>query len=231
MNESNNDSVKQEQEDTDVLLRDVHLFSGLSDDDLATIERHTTRKRYRKNTVIIERGDEAHTFYLVIEGRLKVFIAGEDGREIVLNDLGPGDYMGELALLGDTPRTASVVTQEDSEFLILTKQSFLKFVSDYPEITLTMMRDLAKRVADLADEVSSLALLDVYGRTVKLLNENAREEGDRLITDRFTHQEIANRVGSSREMVSKILKDLRVGGYISVEQKRFILNRELPARW
>jgi CRP/FNR family cyclic AMP-dependent transcriptional regulator len=214
-----------------VMVNQVPLFAGLSPEELETIERHAVTKRYRKNTVIIEKGDEANSLYLILEGRVKVYVADEEGKEIVLNEQGPGDHIGELALLGDTLRTASVITLEDSVFLVLTKRSFRQCLDDHPGIALNLLGYLSHRVGQLTEEVSDLALLDVYGRVAKTLIESATEQDGRLVTSRLTHQEIADRVGSSREMVSKILKDLRTGGYVTVEGKQYVINRKLPTRW
>ena len=213
------------------VLEQVPLFSGLDSDDLEAIERQAVRKRYRRNTVIIEHGDEANTLYFMINGRVKIYAVGDDGKEVVFGEKGAGSYVGELGLLAGGTRSASVQTLEDSEFLVLTQDSFNRIISAHPEIALILLRDLAKRACELSDDVSAFALLDVYGRIVKLLNSNAVEERGRRITGRLTHQDIADRVGSSREMVSKILKDLKVGGYIEIEQKRIVLLRTLPDRW
>lgn len=213
------------------MLEAVPLLSGLSREELADIERHAATKRYRRNTVIIERGDEANSLYLLVEGRVKVYVADAEAREIVLNEEGPGAHLGELALLGETRRTASVATLEDSTFLVLTKQSFRQCLADHPGIAYNLIRHLVERVDRLTEEVSDLALLDVYGRIAKTLTEAAIEEDGRLITGRLTQQDLADRVGCSREMVSKILKDLRTGGYLSVEGKRFVIERKLPPRW
>jgi len=213
------------------MLEKVSIFAGLSPEEVEAIEGHAVIKKYRKNTVFIERGDEANMLYFIVEGLAKVYISDDDGREVVLNEQGPGTYLGELALLGSGSRAASAVTLEDSVFLTLTKQSLQRLIAEYPDIALNLIRDLALRVRSMADEVSALALLDVYGRIARLLTENAVPEGDRTVVGRMTHQDIATRVGASREMVSKILKDLRVGGYLSIEGKRFIIERPLPARW
>jgi CRP/FNR family cyclic AMP-dependent transcriptional regulator len=213
------------------MLDQVPLFAGLDAKELALIEQHAVRKRYRKHTVIIERGDEANTLFVLIEGSVKIYVADDSGREIVLNELGPGAQLGELALLADIPRTASVMTTDDAVFLVLTKRSFMQCLADHPNIAFNLIRLLAKRAHVLTETVSELALSDVYGRVVKLLTEAASNEDGREITRPFTHQQIADRVGSSREMVSKILKDLRVGGYLEADGKRFVLHRKLPAKW
>jgi len=213
------------------MLEQVPLFSGLETSDLNAIEKQAVYRRYRRNTVIIEHGDDANTLYFLISGRVKIFIVGDDGKEVVFSEKGPGSYIGELGLLAEGTRSASVQTQKDSEFLVLTKDSFNRIISNHQEIALTLLRDLARRVCSLSDDVSAFALLDVYGRIVKLFESSAVEENGLKITGRLTHQDIADRVGASREMVSKILKDLRVGGYISIENKRIVLLRPLPVSW
>jgi CRP/FNR family cyclic AMP-dependent transcriptional regulator len=213
------------------VLQQVPLFSGLSPAELEAIERLAVRKRYPRNTIIIEQGDEANTLYLLVSGRVKIYMPGDDAKEVVLREVGPGSYVGELAMLVGGTRSASVRTVEDSTFLVLTQHSFNQIITAHPQIALTLLRDLAQRVCELTEDVGDLALLDVYGRIVKLLEHSAVEEHGRRITGRLTHQDIADRVGSSREMVSKILKDLRVGGYLAVEKKRIVLLRPLPERW
>lgn len=213
------------------MLEQVPLFSGLDASDLEAIAHQAVRKRFRRNTIIIEHGDDANTLYFLVNGRVKIFAVADNGKEIVFGEKGPGSYVGELGLLADGKRSASVQTLEDSEFLVLTKDWFNRIISEHPQIALIMLRDLARRACDLSNDLSAIALLDVYGRIVKLFESSAVEEDGFLITGRLTHQDIADRVGSSREMVSKILKDLRVGGYIAVEKKRVVLLRPLPASW
>jgi len=198
------------------MLGNIPLFSGLSDEDLRTIEQHAVPKSYRRNTVLIEKGDETTSLYVIVSGRVKVFVADETGKEIVLNTQEEGEHFGELALLGDTRRTASVMTVDDSKFLVITKKAFLQCLSTHPNIALNLIRALVERVRALTDNVSNLALRDVYGRLTAALMENAKEEDGKLMTDRLTQQEIASLVGSSREMVSRIFKDLKAGGYITV---------------
>ncbi len=213
------------------MLGNIPLFSGLSDEDLRTIERHAVPKSYRKSTVLIEKGDETTSLYVIVSGKVKVFVADDTGKEIVLNTQEEGEHFGELALLGDTRRTASVMTVEDSKFLVITKKAFLQCLSTHPNIALNLIRALVERVRALTDNVSNLALRDVYGRLTAALMENAKEEAGKLITDRLTQQEIASLVGSSREMVSRIFKDLKAGGYITVEGKRITIHKKLPAHW
>ena len=213
------------------MLDEIYLFDGLSEDEIVAIEEHTVAKRYRKNTIIIERDDDANALYVLIRGKTKAYIADDSGKEIVLSEQGPGSVIGELALLAEMPRTASVMTLEDSEFLVLTRHSFTQCLQRYPGISFNLIRALARQIQGLTESVTDFALLDIYGRIAKMFNESAVEEDGRRITQKLTHQQIADRVGSSREMVSKILKDLKIGGYIGTEGKRYLLHRKLPSRW
>jgi len=214
------------------VLNKIPIFSALSEDALRTLESHSTVKSYRKNTVIIEKGDETTSLYVLESGKVRVYVSDDEGKEVVLSVLEePGAYFGELALVGDTERTASVMTVEDSRLRIISKHDFTACLADKPQIALALIRDLVHQVKTLTDRVGTLALNDVYGRVAVTLNEWAREEDGRLITGRLTQQEIAQMVGSSREMVSRIFKDLRLGGYIDIQNKRIELLKKLPARW
>jgi CRP/FNR family cyclic AMP-dependent transcriptional regulator len=213
------------------MLAQVPLFADLDPAALSALEQQTKVKRYQKRTVIIEKGEESSILYVLERGRAKVYVADDAGKEIVLRELGPGDHFGELALLGGSPRTASVMTLTDCEARLLTGSVFRDFLAKHPEVALLLIRHLARQVADLTDTASDLALLSVYGRIAKILVESAQDEDGRLITGPLTQQHIADRVGCSREMVSRIVGDLRTGGYVSLEGKRFVLERKLPERW
>jgi len=213
------------------MLENVPLFSGLSAEALVEIEQHGTVKSYKKNTVIINQDDDTDSLYVILSGSVKVFISGEDGREAVLNHEGKGEYFGDLALIDKQPRVASVMTMESSRFMIISRENFMKCLSKNPEIALNLIRPMTSRIRMLAQNVSSLALLDVYGRVARTLLQQSHEEGDEMVTERLTQQEIADMVGASRAMVSRILKDLKSGGYISIDRKRITIHQKLPARW
>jgi CRP/FNR family cyclic AMP-dependent transcriptional regulator len=214
------------------MLDKVALFSGLSQDALEALERHSVVKRYRRSTVIVEKGDESNNLYVLLSGKIRVYLADDSGKEIVLETAEePGAHFGELALLLDRPRTASVETLEDSRFIVISRSSFLESLEANPQIAIGIMRYLADKVEHLTERVGSLALDDVYGRLAKALGELAREEDGRLITPRVTQQELAQMIGATREMVSRIFKELKAGEYIALEDKRVVINRKLPARW
>ena len=214
------------------MLDNVHLFSGLSSAALAEIEQHGTVKSFRKNTIVINQDDETYSLYVILSGSVRVFISGEDGREAVLNHQSAGDYFGDLALIDKQPRVASVMTTEASRFMIISREDFMACLSKNPEIAINLIKPMTSRMRMLAKNVSSLALLDVYGRVARVLLEQAEEQADgEMITEKLTQQEIADMVGASRAMVSRILKDLKAGGYISVDKKRITIHQKLPSRW
>ena len=190
-----------------------------------------TVRSFPKNTVLVQEGDMSDQLYVVISGRLKVFLADSDGKEIIVDTLGPNQYFGEMALDGE-PRSASVMTVEASKLAVVQRADFKKFLADDPDAAFQFIVALIKRARNLTRTVGNLALLDVYGRVARLLLDNAAEESGRLVVaDRISQQEIAKRVGSSREMVSRILGDLREGKYISMENSRIVIQQQLPKHW
>jgi CRP/FNR family transcriptional regulator, cyclic AMP receptor protein len=213
------------------MISNALLFSGLPEEDIRILETHCTTEAFKKGQTIIRRGEEASSLYIIKLGKVDVFIADENGKEIVLNTQGAGEYFGELALLGDTDRSASVVAVEDTECCLITREDFMEFLNTHPEINLSLIRGLVSRVIALSENLGNMALLDVYGRIAKLLIESAQDEDGQLITEEFTQQDIANRVGSSREMVNRIINTLKDGEYISYKGKRIVIMKNLPARW
>jgi len=213
------------------MLEKVSLFDGLTDEELQVLEAHSRRRSYRKNTIVVEKGDETTSLFILLSGEVKVYITDENGKEVVLGIHGAGECFGELSMLGGTERTASVVTQDECVFLVITRNNFLDCLRAQPQIALNLIQKLISDIRKLTDRVASLALQDVYGRVASVLMEVAKEEEGTLVTGRLTQQEIAQMVGSSREMISRIFKDLKLGGYISIENKQIIINKKLPARW
>lgn len=215
------------------LLQTIPLFSGLDAEALGEVEQLAKKQSFPKNTTIISQGDDSDSMYVIAHGRCRVIMSDDEGKEVVLDTIGDGDYFGDMALLDKPPRVASVVTVEASEVLVITQPDFSALMEARPKIMRNMLATLIQRQRGMVESVSNLALLDVYGRVARLLLSNAEEtsEGEHQ-TERLTHQEIASMVGSSREMVSRILKDLRLGGYIDVRDKHIVLLRQkLPKRW
>jgi len=214
------------------VLARIGLFSALGPEDLLALAEHACVRHVPRNSLIIQEGERSDSLFAIVSGRVRIFLTNADGREAVLNIQGQGEYFGELALIDDSPRSASVMTVEPCELMVITKADFERCMYQRPDIAILVMRDLTGRIRGLSEQVRSLALLDVYGRVARLLLDLASPaEEDLVIDERLTHQEIASRVGSSREMVSRIMKDLTAGGYISVEQRRIRIHNQLPARW
>jgi CRP/FNR family cyclic AMP-dependent transcriptional regulator len=212
-------------------LKSVPLFAGLSEPEIAALAEATVVRTFPKNTIVVTEGERSDSLYLILAGRVKVFVSDEHGREVMLNAEGPGEYFGELAL-DEGPRSASVATLEPSKMAIIPNQVLRGFLASHPEAALQLIRGLIGRVRQATESLKDLALLDVYGRVAKLLLELARESDGRLVIDqRLTQQEIADRVSASREMVSRIFKDLTTGGYISSQGGKIVIERRPPRAW
>jgi CRP/FNR family cyclic AMP-dependent transcriptional regulator len=189
-------------------------------------------RRYRKNTLLIEEGDLGDTLYLILAGRLRSYASGDRGREITYGIYGPGEYLGEMSLDGG-PRSANVVTLEASSCVVITRTTLQRHIAEHPEFAFELIAKVIRRARAATLSAKQLALNDVYGRLVQVLNALAvaRPDGTRLVEERPTHQELANRLGCSREMVSRLMKDLESGGYLQPLPRQWLLRRPLPARW
>jgi CRP/FNR family cyclic AMP-dependent transcriptional regulator len=216
-----------------VILQQVELFQGLSAAELEALVTSSSSRSFPKNTVVIHENDPADSLFIIETGRVKVYCSDKNGKEFIMNTQSEGDYFGELALLDDSSRSASVRTVEKSSFCIIYKDDFTQVLQDHPNIALKLIENLAARVRKLTADVKSLALQDVYGRVANVLMDLAEERGDGtlLIPEKLTQQDIADRVGASREMVARILKDLTIGDYIRFEGRHIIINSRLPAKY
>ncbi len=203
----------------------------LSAGELRAISAHAVTRAYPRNTVVLSEGDATNSLYVVVSGRVKIFLADPAGREIVLGEAGPGEYFGEMTLDGG-PRSASVITEEPTRLSVIPQADFKHFIAANPEFAFHLVKKLIGRVRALTDNVKSLALMDVYGRVARVLLDMAHEENGLLvIADKPTQQQLAGRIGASREMVSRILKELVAGGYICIEPKRIVIAKSLPRGW
>ena len=203
----------------------------LSDAELKAVGSQGIARSYPKNTIIVSEGDETDSLYIILEGRVKAFVSDDEGRDVVLSTQGPGEYFGEMVLDGG-PRSASIMTLEPCRFLVVPKSDFRNFVASNPAFALNLIEKLIGRARALTASVKSLALMDVYGRVARLLLELADDSSGQLaISQRLTQQEIASRIGASREMVSRILKDLSIGGYLTQSRAGIVLHRKPPEHW
>lgn len=214
-----------------VTARSSQRAFRLSEGDLTAISVRGIAHSFPKQSVIVREGDATDSLYIILEGRVKAFVSDGEGREAVLSIQGPGEYFGEM-VLDEGPRSASVMALEASRCLVVPKAEFRAFLAQNPAFSLSLTEKLIHRVRDLTANVKSLALMDVYGRVARLLLELAVEkDGVMVIEERLTQQDIASRVGASREMVSRILKDLSVGGYVVQTRERIVLSKKPPAHW
>jgi CRP/FNR family cyclic AMP-dependent transcriptional regulator len=189
-------------------------------------------RRYPKGTLIIQEGDRGDTLYIIVSGLLRAFSADETGREITYGVYGPGEYMGEMSLDGGL-RSASVITQEPSACVVLTRETLTRHIAEHPEFAFELLAKVIHRARSVTLSAKRLALNDVYGRLRLLLTQPPNEAcgADGLFNGSLTPQDVASRIGSSREMVSRLLKDLERGGYVAQQRGRLQVLRNLPPRW
>jgi CRP/FNR family cyclic AMP-dependent transcriptional regulator len=204
-------------------LATVPLFNGLDRTELEKFAEVTREKSYPKGSVILFEDDPGDSLFVVREGRVKVVLIGEDGREVILGVLGVGEYFGELSLIDDRPRSAHVIAMEDSNLLVLRREDFRKRVESSPSVAWSLLTELSRRLWRADDKIGGLVLLDVPGRIARLLLDLAEESGTNAIEKTLTHQTIAQMIGASRETVSRAMKDFQDAGWITVERRRIAL--------
>jgi CRP/FNR family cyclic AMP-dependent transcriptional regulator len=213
-------------------LRSIPLFEGVAEAELHALAECTVTRSYPKQAIIVSEGDETDSLYLILAGRVKVYLSDEAGKELILAIKGPGQYFGEM-VLDSQPRSASVMTLEPSQFAILSRADFKAFLLRHAEVALQLIENLIRVARGLTHNVRSLAMLDVYGRVARILLELAVDQGGGklVIPEKLTQKDIAARVGASREMINRILRDLTTGGYLTLEGGRITINKAPPARW
>jgi CRP/FNR family transcriptional regulator, cyclic AMP receptor protein len=206
------------------VLKAVPLFTTISEEQLRMLTTMVTRRSASRNTTIMSSGDATDSLYIVLSGRLKVMMSDSEGKEVILAILGPGEFFGEMGLIDDEPRSASVVTIEPCELLSIAKRDFKRVLTENSEMAMAVMRGLVRRLREADRKIGSLALLDVYGRVARLLLDMAENvNGEKIVTKRLPKQDIAKMIGASREMVSRVMKDLQTGGYIEMRGSNIVL--------
>ena len=206
------------------VLKTVPLFASLAEEQLRMLTTMVTRKSTPRSTTIMAGGDPTDSLYIVLSGRLKVMMSDSEGKEVILAILGPGEFFGEMGLIDDEPRSATVVTIEPCELLSIAKRDFKKYMAENFQMTEAVMRGLVRRLREADRKIGSLALLDVYGRVARLLLDMAENvDGEKIVTKRLPKQDIAKMIGASREMVSRVMKDLQTGGYIEMRGSTIVL--------
>jgi len=206
------------------VLRTVSLFSSVAEEQLRLLATVVSRRSATRGSIIMAAGDPTDSLYIILSGRFKVMMSDADGKEVILSILGPGEFFGEMGLIDDNPRSASVVAIEPCELLVITRRDFKKCMAENAEMAMAVMRGLVRRLREADRKIGSLALLDVYGRVARLLLDMAETvDGQKMVTKRLPKQDIAKMIGASREMVSRVMKDLQTGGFIEMRGSTILL--------
>ena len=211
------------------VLKSVPMFAAFREDQLQSLATVITRRSAPRGSMIMAEGGRVDSLYIVISGRLKVMMGEADGKEVILSILGPGEMFGEMGLIDENPRSATVLAIEPCELLAVTRQAFNKFLAENTEMAMTVIRVLVRRLRAADRKIGSLAMLDVYGRVARLLLDMSEEvNGQRVVAKRLPKQDIAKMIGASREMVSMVMKDLEMNGYFEVRGSTIVLRDTIP---
>lgn len=212
------------------MLNNIPLFSNLNSQQLESIGSHLAISVVEKGEIILKQGEVADSLYVIVAGRVKIYMNDESGREVLLKTLAAGDFFGEIPMFDQEPRTANVATLERCHLQVLSYKSFKKCIERSPDIATKVMETLAKRLREADRKISALALMDISSRVSRTLLELAIvSNGKKVVGEELTQKDLANMIGASREMVNRTLKGLMDQGYIEVHRKSIvILNDQFP---
>ena len=200
------------------LIRRVPLFSMLTGEQAQAIAEGVVKRRYRRGEVIVEQGTKSNALYILLTGRARVVTADARGREVILAVLQPGDYLGEMSLIDNEPHSATVRAEVQCDVLVLGRPEFTRCLPENSSLSYAIMRGLVSRLRAADRQIESLALLDVYGRVARALLDMSEEGAEyKLIRNKVSRQDLAKVVGASREMVSRVMKDLEERGFIQTQ--------------
>lgn len=211
------------------MIERVSLFANLSSQAIQELEAIARRRSFARGAVVINEGDVSDSLYVLVSGRAVALRSDASGRQLVVNRFGPWDYFGEMSFFDRSARCATVMTKERCEVMMIARSDFLTFVQHHGEILWDVINALLVKIRKATEQIESLAFLDVYGRLARFLVENQDDNG--VVMEKFTQQELADLVGSSRETVSRILNELVAGGYIRKEQGRIVIQDKLPYKF
>jgi CRP/FNR family cyclic AMP-dependent transcriptional regulator len=218
-----------------VVRPDADPFAAVANPSLRALAERGVLRRYRRDTILIQEGDTGDTLFVVLSGRLRVFSSGGDGareREVTFNVHGPGECVGEMALDGG-PRSASVIAVEPTVCSMVARATLREQIACDPDLALGLIARVIRRARLATESARGMATLDVYGRLVRRLEALAEPgpDGARRVPEGTTHALLASEIGCSREMVSRLMKDLVRGGYVALEGRRIVLLKALPRSW
>ncbi len=215
-----------------VALRALPIFESLPDDRLEAIARRARLRHARKGEVILHAGDHTDNLYIILSGTLRVLVSDEEGREAILSILHQGELFGEMGVIDDHPRSATVMAIEPVELVVIAKSDFRLTLEENFDLALYIMRSLVKRLRQADRKIESLALMDVYGRVARLLLDMAVDVDGRLcVNPNPSRQDMAKMVGASREMVSRVMRDLQADGLIDETDGFVVLSQDAVKRW
>jgi CRP/FNR family cyclic AMP-dependent transcriptional regulator len=210
-------------------LRRMPIFTGIGESQLEMLAAGSVRRSFPRGRSIVAEGETSQSFYLLLSGRAKVQRSDSEGKEVILAILGPGEFFGEMSLIDDAPRSASVITIEPCDFIAVNKESFKAMLASSTDMCLAIMRGIVRRLREADKKIETLALMDVYGRVARvLLDFSETVGGERVVKGKLPRQEIAKMIGASREMVSRVMKGLEVDGFIvPVSEGRLLLRDKI----
>jgi CRP-like cAMP-binding protein len=205
------------------LIRRVPLFSMMTTEQAQTVADGVVKRRYRRGEIIVEQGRKSDALFILLSGRARVVTSDSRGREVILAVFEPGDYLGEMSLIDNEPHSATVRAEVQTDVLVLGRSEFAACLPDASSLSYSILRGLVARLRNADRQIESLALLDVYGRVARALLDMAQdEEGVRIIRSKVSRQDLAKVVGASREMVSRVMKDLEERGLIETQDNGWV---------
>jgi CRP/FNR family cyclic AMP-dependent transcriptional regulator len=218
-------------EQNKAFLRRVPLLASVSEAQLDQLAAASVRKNYPKGRTIVAEGEPSQSLFILLSGRAKVQRSDAEGKEVILAVIQAGEFFGEMSLIDDAPRSASVITLESCDFMAITKEAFKDMLYQSPEMCWYIMRGMVRRLREADKKIETLALLDVYGRVARvLLDFSETVNGEIVVKSRLPRQEIAKMIGASREMVSRVMKGLEIDGYIvPMPEGRLVLREKISA--
>ena len=206
-------------------LKTLPMFQGIAPERLEVVARCAILRRVTRGTAVVLAGDSTDNVYFVLNGNLKVVVSDEDGREVILCMLGQGDIFGEMGVVDAEPRSATVTAVSATDLVVIAQADFRHILQDNFELCLRIMGNLAQRLREADRKIESLALMDVYGRVARLLLDMAETaDGQTIVKKKISKQDIAKMIGASREMVSRVMKDLQTRGLIDETDSGVILH-------
>jgi CRP/FNR family transcriptional regulator, cyclic AMP receptor protein len=209
------------------LIKRVPLFSLLSSEQAERIAAGIVKRKFKRGEALIEQGAKSDKLIILLTGRARVVTRDSRGREAIIAHLSPGEHMGEMSLIDDAPHSATVEAEIPSDALVLDRAAFMACLPEINSLAMSIMLSLVQRLRRADRKIESLALLDVYGRVARALLDSAEPDKDgHIVRNKLTKQDLAKMVGASREMVSRVMKDLEQDGYVTEREDGSLLVRE-----